>query len=81
MHAHRVIVLSVMQSLLAANIRAELARKGKTQADLAELLGITQQGISRRMLGHVDFRLGEITKIADFLGVTVAALLSEAVAA
>ena len=70
----------MQQTNLAANIRAELARNGKTQADLAELLGITRQGVSQRLLGRVDFRLRELSLIADFLGVTVTALLGEAAA-
>lgn len=62
-------------SHVTANIRAEVARKGKNQGDLAKLLGITRQGISQRMLGRVDFRVSEVQKIADYLGVPMAALL------
>jgi len=63
---------------LAANIRAELARNSKSQGDLAELLGITRQGVSQRLLGRVDFRLGELRTISEFLGVTVGELVDGA---
>jgi transcriptional regulator with XRE-family HTH domain len=57
-----------------------MARRGKTQGDIAELLNITRQGVSQRLLGRVDFRVGELQRIADYLAVPVADLISEAVA-
>lgn len=60
------------------NIRAELARRKKNQGDLAELLGITRQGISQRLNGQVQLRVGELQAIADYFGVPVTALLDKA---
>ena len=59
------------------NIRAEMARKRKRQADLAALLGIAQSGVSARMNGKVPFDLHELFLIADWLGVSVHALLAD----
>lgn len=67
----------VMHSHVPANTRAELARSGKTQEDIAEVLGITRQGVSQRLLGRVEFRVSELQKIADYLGIPVSALLGE----
>ena len=70
----------MQQTTLIANIRAEMARNGKTQTDLAQLLGITRQSVSQRMLGRVDFRVSEVQAIATSLNVTVADLIGEAAA-
>ena len=66
-----------MQTHVAANIKAELARRDKTQEDLAAVLNISRQGISQRLLGRVAFRVYELQKIADYLGVPVAELLAD----
>lgn len=62
---------------IAANVRAEAARKRRTQADLAGLLGITQQAMSRRFHGHTPFTADEMAVIASDLGVPVSALIGE----
>jgi DNA-binding helix-turn-helix protein len=41
-------------------IRAMLAERGHTQADLADLLGITYQALSIKMNSHTDFKRMEI---------------------
>lgn len=58
----------------AANIRAELARLGKTQGELAPLLYMTHQAVSKRMKRHEPFTDDELVRIAKFLGVPVARL-------
>lgn len=70
----------MQQTNLAANIRAELARNGKTQTQLADHLGITRQALSQRLLGRIDFRMGEVTATATFLGTTISALVGEVAA-
>lgn len=60
---------------VASNIRAELARRQLSQADLATALRTTQQTISRRMTGAVPFDTDELEVIAEFLGVPVDALI------
>lgn len=71
----------MQQTDLSANIRAELARRGKSQGDLAELLGITRQGVSQRLLGRVDWRISELQAIAAMLGTTVGQLVDGGVTA
>lgn len=56
---------------LAGNIRAELARRRKTQAELRERLGISRQSLRRSLLGERPFQANEIAIAADFLGVEV----------
>jgi transcriptional regulator with XRE-family HTH domain len=64
------------RSFVADNIRAELARRRKTQADLAGLLNLTHQSMSRRMRGQVAFRDHEVIQIAAYLGVDVSLLFT-----
>ena len=58
-------------STIGANVRAELARHGKSQSALAQVLGIAQPGVSKRLAGTVEFGAGELIKVATFLGVPV----------
>lgn len=58
-------------------IRVELARKRANQGQLAELLGLSQPAIHRRMSGKVPWRISELTQVAEYLGVTVSALLAD----
>ena len=70
-----------MESLstqVAANVRAEMARQRKRQADLGEVLGLTQGAVSKRMSGTVALDVDELGKIADFLGVPATTLIGVA---
>lgn len=58
-------------------IRAEMARAGVTQTDLAAALGITQPAVSSRLKGRIDWRLRELHTVADALGIPVAVLVAE----
>lgn len=60
-----------------ANVRAELARQRLTQVKLAAHLDMSQQAVSKRLLGLVPFDVDELTATAAFLGVSVAALLRD----
>jgi transcriptional regulator with XRE-family HTH domain len=53
---------------VAAAIRAEMAVQRRSQVELAELLGLSQAGISRRMLGQTPIDVNELLAIAGFLG-------------
>jgi transcriptional regulator with XRE-family HTH domain len=59
------------------NVRAELARAGKTQTWLASVLALTQQSISSRLRGDVAFDVDELHRVADALAVPVASLLEQ----
>ena len=54
---------------VAATVRAEMARYRMTQQDMAEVLGMTQSAVSKRLLGKIPFKLAELEKIAAALGV------------
>lgn len=66
---------------VAANVRAELGRHRKSQADLAQALGRSQPYVSRRLVGRVAFGVDEVEQIAGWLGVPVALLLGQEIAA
>lgn len=54
-----------------------MARKRFSQIDLAELLHLSVQSCSRRLLGQVPFRDGEIVKITEQLGIDVSVLFQK----
>lgn len=63
---------------VAANVRAELARKGITQSDLAAKLNKSQPFISRRLSGRVAFDVADLASIATVLDVSITALVEVA---
>lgn len=62
-------------------VRAGLARNGRTQTDLAVALHLSRAAIARRMNGSVPFDHRDVKQISDFLGVPVAVLYGETTAA
>ena len=77
MFAHRVFVVSMQHIDVAANVRAELARRSIRQVDVAERLQVSRQNVAQRLKGSVDFRVGELISIADMLGITISELVGE----
>lgn len=67
---------TTIQRAVAANARAELARRGVKQAAVADLLHITQSQISKRLVGQIPFSAVEIVLLAEFLEVDPAELLT-----
>lgn len=49
---------------IGRNVRAELARLGKGQDALADLLGVSQPQISKRLAGVIGFEAAELVRIA-----------------
>lgn len=64
-------------ALPASAIRAEVARAGRSQSELAAHLGKHQTYVSRRMRGHVEWSASEVIAIAKWLGVPASHLLGE----
>ena len=60
---------------VAANVRAEAARRGLNQTGLAAILGIDQGNVSRRWRGQRAFSLEDLGKIAAAFGITPAVLV------
>jgi transcriptional regulator with XRE-family HTH domain len=65
------------QTNVAANVRAELARKRISQTQIAEHLGVSRQNVAQRLNGRVDFRVGELIAIAALLDIPAAAFHKE----
>lgn len=63
---------------IAAEVRAAIARKQVSQAQLAKSLEITPSALSRRVHGRIPFSAVEIAKIATELNVEVGSLYGEA---
>lgn len=60
-----------------SGLRAELARAGKSQKDLALLLNLSTAAVNRRMLGSVSFRLDELRTIASELNISIDSLIAD----
>lgn len=58
-----------------ANVRAEMARRSVTQERLAEALDLSQAAVSARLRGKTPFDINELHTIAEFLEVSLSALL------
>lgn len=64
--------------IVAAKIRGRIAELGYRQADLAGVLGVSQQSVSKRLTGKVPFDVNELEKVATWLGYSVVQLLGDA---
>lgn len=64
-------------SVARSNIRAELARRDFSQADLARAVGKNPVSLSRQLSGQQEFKLSELEKIANFLDQSVIELLED----
>lgn len=60
------------RAAIAAEMRAEMARQGKTQRELGAVLKLDQPSISLRLRGERSFKAEEIAVAAAWLGVPVA---------
>lgn len=62
--------LSALANAANANIKAEMARRGVAQADIADVLGLSRDSIGRRRSGALPWQLDEIDAVARFLEVS-----------
>ena len=62
--------------VVARNIRAEAARRGYTQAQLGEALGINRVGITQRYGFHTPWTVDEVERAARVFKVAPAVLLA-----
>lgn len=60
---------------VAANIRAEVARRGMLQSELADRLNLTRPTVSQILNGTTAITLDRLEQIADVLQVDAAALV------
>ena len=54
---------------IGANVRAEMARRGMMQQELATAIGLSQPGLSKRIRGVVPFDVDELAAIAAVLNI------------
>ncbi len=60
-----------------ANVRAEMARRRISQQTLADTIGLSQAGLSKRLNGHVPWDVNELAAAAAALGVHLHALVGD----
>lgn len=72
---------SGLREAVAEILRVEMARRRMTQRGLADATGLSQSYIGRRMTGEMPFTTDDLDKIAGVLGMHVAALIPQGVAA
>lgn len=65
----------------ASAVRAELARRNMTRAELADALGWSRTTLWRRLAGTQPFDVDELTAVAAHLDVPLSALLPDHTAA
>ena len=63
--------------IVRRNIRAEAARRGWTQSQLAALVGIERASVSHRYVGRTDWSVDEIDTIATAMGIPMGRLLED----
>lgn len=64
-----------LSARVAAEVRAQAARRGLNQTELGRILGLSQPQISGRMRGRMPFRLDEIDLLARHFGIDAAELM------
>lgn len=62
----------------AANVRAELARRRISSQQLAEAIGMGRESMARRLREQTDFKISELSAVANYLGIPVTELLNGA---
>ncbi len=67
-----------LNDLLAAELRALMARTGLPQAALAERLHVAQPQISKRLRGQIAWSIPELELVADLFGIDAVTLLDRA---
>ena len=64
-----------LTDLVAAEVRAEMARQQITQMTLSAGIGMSQQSLSERLRGKTPFTTDDLERVAGALGVHPAVLL------
>lgn len=67
---------NTLDERVAAQIRALMAARRLTSADLGAALDISQSSASRRMVGEGTFTLNEIQATAEWLGVPITDIIT-----
>lgn len=70
-------VADILTTTVASSIRAEMARRDITQQQLAALIGMSQQSLSRRLRGEFPFNTAELNRVGEALDVPAATFLPQ----
>ena len=62
---------------VARNVRILMAANDLTQSEVADRIGMDYSSMSRAMRGHRHWKLQELHRIAEVLGVTICTLFEE----
>jgi transcriptional regulator with XRE-family HTH domain len=62
---------------VAANLRAEIARRRVRQIDVAMAMGVSQATVSRKLSGSVPLTVADVYAMADLLHVPVHVLVPD----
>lgn len=60
---------------ITGNLRAEMARRGITQQQVAEILGLSRAAVSRRLLGQSPISIDELFEITEHFGIDMASII------
>ena len=63
------------RALVASSVRAEMARRGLTQGDVAAELALPRTAVSRRLTGQTPWTADELHALAVMMGVPVSRFL------
>lgn len=63
---------------ISSEVRAELARRRLSQAEVATAMGRSQAYLSRRLSGDTAFDADDLEQLADILDVPVTAFFADA---
>lgn len=74
-------VQHLLRERVAEEVRALMARKMMTGAELATAIGRSPMYVSRRVRGEVAFDLDDMQRLAEVFGIEVGALLPKGVEA
>lgn len=76
MTAHVAERRGALSEVVAANVRAECARRGWHQGVVAERMGMARNAVSDRARGRTPWTLDEVAQLAVLFGVEVSELLA-----
>lgn len=62
---------------VAVNVRAEMARAGVSQVQMAEALGLSQYAVSHRLRGLTPWSALQIAVAAGLLGVPISQIIPD----
>ena len=73
--------MTTSAATVGGNVRAEMTRQAFSQTQVARILGVSQSGVSRRLMGEIAFNVVELTTLARMFDVSASYLLGESVEA